>query len=63
MALLDGPLDEDRDFSVGLEEAVLESAGLLSAHPEDPWQALATCREQQDTNQACLHQGEKDGDT
>lgn len=36
MALLDGPLDEGLDFSVGLEEAVLKSAGLLSTHPEDP---------------------------
>ncbi len=36
VALLDGPLDEGRDFSVGLEETVLELARLLSAHPEDP---------------------------
>lgn len=36
VALLDGSLDEDLDFLVSPEEAVLELAGLLSAHPEDP---------------------------
>lgn len=36
VALLDGPLDEDLDLFVSLEEAVLELAGLLSTHPEDP---------------------------
>lgn len=61
MALLDGPLDEDLDFLVSLEEAVLESAGLLSTHPEDPWQTLATCGEQHNSNSyltmPSLHQG------
>lgn len=46
VALQDGPLDESLDLFVGLEEAVLEAAGLLGAHPEDPWQTLATCRQQ-----------------
>lgn len=50
MALLNGSLDEGLDFSVGLQEAVLESAGLLSAHPEDPRQTLTTCRERHITN-------------
>lgn len=36
VALLDGPLDEGLDFFVCLEEAVLELAGLLNTHPEDP---------------------------
>lgn len=45
MALLDGPLDESLDVSVGLQEAVLEPAGLLSAHPEDAGQTRTTCRE------------------
>lgn len=35
VTLLDGPLDEDLDFFVCLEEAVLELACLLSSHPED----------------------------
>lgn len=35
VAPLDGPLDEGLDTAVGLEEAVLESAGLLHTHPED----------------------------
>jgi len=45
VALLDGPLDESLDLFVGLQEAVLESAGLLSTHPEDPGQTLTTCTE------------------
>lgn len=41
MALLDGSLDEALDVSVGLEEAILELAGLLTANPQDTRQTLA----------------------